>query len=175
MDVNSPDINDLLKDKKIVVPKESSRLYQYAKNSEALEKWIVDNYDRIKNGESYDDKIEFPSGGFWGMLNNKKRGLFATIHNANMRNAKVNPDGSFTAETDDSYNYEKWNDDMKMHNENGKLRNPLKVWYRNKVARLNNRAYEQQQGDQLEDLYLSMPLKLSEEEIKKLKKKYHKL
>ena len=48
LDVNDPDIDEKLKDKKIVVPKENSRLYQYAKNSEAIEKWIVDNYDRIK-------------------------------------------------------------------------------------------------------------------------------
>ena len=100
--LNDPDIDEKLKDKKIVVPKENSRLYQYAKNSEAIEKWIVDNYDRIKNGEKpLNDWIEFPLGGLKGAFNDEQRGLFATIHRANMRDIKLNSDGSITGRIDD--------------------------------------------------------------------------
>ncbi len=47
--------------------------------------------------------------------------------------------------------------------------------YTLKDIRINNHAYEQQQNNQLEDLYLSMPFNFTEEEIRKLKKKHRKL
>ena len=174
LDLNDPDIDEKLKDKKIVVPKESSRLYQYAKNSEAIEKWIVDNYDRIKNGEKpLKDSIEFPLGGLSGAVNKEKRGLFATIHNANMRNVNVNADGSITGRIEDPYNYEKWN--LKHYKDMDSIKDIWRTFKHNLVTRINNRAYEQQQSNQLEDLFLSMPFNLTEEEIRTLKKKYGRL
>ena len=172
-DMNDPDIDKKLKNKKIVVPKESSRLYQYAKNSEAIEKWIVDNYDKIKNGEKpSEDSIEFPMN--WNeIFDSEKRGMFATIHNANMRDMKVNPDGSISGRIDDPYNYEKWK--LKHYKDAEDITDIGKTWAHNMVTRINNRAYEQQQSKQLEDLYLSMPFNLTEDEIKKLKKKYGRL
>ena len=165
-DINDPEIDEKLKDKKIVMPKENSRLYQYAKNSEAVEKWVVDNYDRIKNGENYDDKIEFPSA----IKNNQTRGLYTTIHNANVRNAKVNSDGSFAGQTDDPYNYEKW----KLHHykDAKTIKDIGKTLAHNLITRINNRAYEQQQNNQLEDFYISMPFDLTKEEIERIKRKY---
>jgi hypothetical protein len=146
VDMNDPDIDNKLKDKKIVMPKESSRLSKYAKNSESMEKWIVENYDKIKNGEAYDDRIEFPLP--WDeVFNPSKRGLYTTIHNANIRNAKVNPDGSFTAQTDDPYNYEEWR--LKHYKDMESIKDIFSTFKHNMITRINNHAYEQQQNNQL--------------------------
>ena len=170
VDMNDPDIDNKLKDKKIVMPKESSRLSQYAKNSEAMEKWIVENYDKIKNGESLsDDSIVFPPS----ILKNEGRALYTTIHNANMRNVKVSSDGSIKGSIDDPYNYEKWN--LKNYKDMKNLNDAWEIFKHNVATRINNHAYEQQENNQLEDSYLSMPFNYTEEEIKKLKKKYRKL
>ena len=167
LDVNAPDINEKLKDKKIVVPKETSRLYQYAMSSDAFQKWVSENYDKIKNGESYNDKITFPLQ--WNdVLDNSKRGMYATIHNANIKNTRVNPDGSITGNLVDPFNFEKWNDKLRMHDSNGNMRNPLKVWGYNKIARINNRAYEQQQANKLEPFYIDMPVIITNPNISKI-------
>ncbi len=177
VDMNDPDIDNKLQDKKIVMPKEGSRLSKYAKNSEAMEKWIVENYDKIKNGEAYDDRITFR--GDHPIVSSEDRGLYATIHNANIRNAKVNSDGSFTAQTDDPYNYEKWK--LKDYKNISEIKNfediksIASTFAHNMITRINNHAFEQQEQNQLEDLYLSMPFNFTEEEIRKLKKKYGKL
>ena len=167
LDVNDPKINEKLKDKKIVVPKETSRLYQYAMSSDAFQKWVSENYDKIKNGESYNDKITFPLQ--WNdVLDNSKRGMYATIHNANIKNTRVNPDGSITGNLVDPFNFEKWNDKLRMHDSNGNMRNPLKVWGYNKIARINNRAYEQQQANKLEPFYIDMPVIITNPNISKI-------
>lgn len=173
LDLNDPDIDEKLKDKKIVVPKENSRLYQYAKNSEAMEKWIVDNYDRIKNGEKpLNDTIEFPLGGLKGAFNDKQRGLFATIHRANMNDIKINSDGSITGRIDDPYNYEEWDKIKGGINFSQNLKN----FVFNRYVDINNNAQKQQDVNQLEQFLTSMPIHFTKEEIEEiLKRKYKKL
>ena len=162
--LNDPDIDEKLKDKKIVVPKENSRLYQYAKNSEAIEKWIVDNYDRIKNGEKpLNDWIEFPSS----VKDDKSRGLFATIHNANTNNVKINEDNSLTLELDDNYDFAKW-DKHKWNNQDS-IKNNL---YKKGIVNINNNAYEQQENGQLENFPITMRLKYTKEELEELLRRY---
>ena len=164
LDLNDPDIDEKLKDKKIVVPKENSRLYQYAKNSEAIEKWIVDNYDRIKNGEKpLKDSIEFPSS----IKDDESRGLFATIHNADTNNAKINEDDSLTLELDDNYDFAKW-DKHKWNNQDSIKTN----LYKKGIVNINNNAYEQQENGQLENFPITMRLKYAKEELEELMRKY---
>ena len=170
-DVNSPDINDLLKDKKIVVPKESSRLYQYAKNSEAFEKWIVDNYDRIKNGEKpLEDSVEFSLGGKQGAVNTKRRGLFATIHKANVNRYKINDDGSMLLIPEDEYNFEEWDEEHDDKNIKEKVENAIY----NRYVNINNRAHEQQEANQLEPFLTSMPIYYTKEEVEEMLKRKNK-
>jgi hypothetical protein len=164
LDINAPDINEKLKDKKIVVPKETSRLYQYAMNSDAFQKWVSENYDKIKNGESYNNSIEFPA-----KMNKQDIGMYATIHRANLNNMKINPDGSITGNLVDPYNFEKWNDMLQMRDSNGNMRNPLKVLGYNKIARINNRAYEQQQANKLEPFFIDMPIIITNPNMSKIK------
>ena len=160
LDVNASDINEQLKNKKIVVPKETSRLYQYAKNSETLEKWILDNYDKIQKGEIYDDRITFPLK--WNQVaNSQNRGMYTTIHNANMKNMKVNPDGSISGRLVDPYNFEKWQYDNSFN-------------LKNIITHINNAAYKQQKANKLEPYFIDMPISISKDEFNKIKTKYNK-
>lgn len=147
LDVNAPDINEKLKDKKIVIPKETSRLYQYAMNSDAFQKWVSENYDKIKNGESYNDKITFPLQ--WNdVLDNSKRGMYATIHRANLNNMKINPDGSITGHMRDPFNFEKWQ--YEKFSKPSDYKKNIETLKHNVATTINNVGYEQQQANQLE-------------------------
>jgi enoyl reductase-like protein len=90
-----------------------------------------------------------------------------------MCNVNVNADGSITGRIEDPYNYEKWN--LKHYKDMDSIKDTWKTFKHNLVTRINNRAYEQQQNNQLESLFISMPFNLTEEEIRKLKKKYGRL
>ena len=171
LDPDDPATYEKLKDKQIVVPKETSRLYNYAKNSEVLQRWVAENYDRIKNGEKpSQDYVEFPLGGIKGVLSNEKRGLFATLHNMDIKNAKVNEDGALELGGMDPYDFDIMKDNNKMRNKDGSFNNPFKIWVQNKLARLNNRAYNQQETEQLENFLFSMQVKYSKEEIEEILK-----
>ena len=162
-----------LLDKKIVIPKETSRLYQYAKDSDAMEKWVVENYDRIKNGEKpIDNSIKFPLEGFSEALNDEKRGLFATIHKADVSNATVNGDGSVIINFKDKYNYEHWDE----KNDGKNIKENLMNFITNKIVNLNNRALDQQNAGQLEPFAINMPITITKEEIEEIlnrKKRRH--
>ena len=164
LDVNAPDINEKLKDKKIVIPKEKSRLYQYAMSSDAFQKWVSENYDKIKNGESYNNKIEFPL-----KMNKQDIGMYATIHRANLNNMNINPDGSITGNLVDPYNFEKWkyNNILNVNNMKQAVNNIGK----NIITGINNIAYKQQIKNQLNPYYIDMPIKITNEDYIRIKSK----
>ena len=164
LDVNAPDINEKLKDKKIVVPKKTSRLYQYAMNSDAFQKWVSENYDKIKNGESYNNKIEFPL-----KMNKRDIGMYATIHRANLNNMKINPDGSITGNLVDPYNFEKWKYNNILNVDN--MKQAVNNIGKNIITGINNTAYNQQTKNQLNPYYIDMPIKITNEDYIRIKSK----
>ena len=164
LDVNAPDINEKLKDKKIVVPKKTSRLYQYAMSSDAFQKWVSENYDKIKNGESYNNKIEFPL-----KMNKQDIGMYATIHRANLNNMKINPDGSITGNLVDPYNFEKWKYNNILNVDN--MKQAVNNIGKNIITGINNTAYKQQIKNQLNPYYIDMPIKITNEDYIRIKSK----
>ena len=168
LDINNPEVIEQIKNTKIVTPNEESRLYKSIKNTETLDKWISENYEKIKKGDgSYQQSIEFP---FEGAIKSKDiRNTSGTIHRADMKNARINEDGSMTVDMQDWYNFEKWK--YRTHNDNENLRD----WYEkasyNGVAKVNNHAYEQQEAGQLEPYLINVPLHISKEELEELEEK----
>ena len=168
LDPNDKKTYEKLLDKKIVIPKETSRLYQYAKDSDAMEKWVVENYDRIKNGEKpIDNSIEFPAE---KLSDDKKRGLFGTIHNANTNNIKINDDNSLSIDLDDNYDYAKWKEHK--WNWQDSIKDNL---IKKAIINLNNNAYEQQENKQLENYPIKLHLNYTKEELEELLRKYKRI
>lgn len=162
LNINSSKTLEQINNTKIVTPNEQSRLYDSIKNTEAFKQWLSDNYEKIKNGDnSYTQSIEFP---FEGVFKSKNvRNTLGTIHRADMKNARINNDGSLDVDLRDWYNFEKWK--YKDINSQG---NVLKDTIYNGVTFANNRAYEQQNAGQLEPYLMNIPIHLSKEELDKL-------
>ena len=166
LDINNPADYEKIQNTKVVMPKEGSALYNHAKNSDTTKQWIAQNYEKYKNGtiKPEDQHIQYPGA----LLNNSKRALFGTIHNAEMNKSKLNPDGSFTVWPDDGYDFDKLNkiplDLTKIRNKND-LKTSWQNFKHNRFVPVNNRAYEQQQKGQLENYILSMPITYTKEEV----------
>ena len=158
-DPNDKNIEELLKDKVIVEPKENSRISKYIKKSDAMQQWVADNYERLKNGDIREgESIEFPKGEWYEpFIKNGKRGLYLTLHRAGIDNIQFNEDGSMSYELKDPDNYEyleKTGD------------------YSNDVVRdINNNAYKQQEAGQLENFLFSIKQNLTKEELEKILKR----
>ena len=152
---NDKNIEELLRNKVIVEPKENSRISKYIKNSDAMQQWIADNYERLKSGDiRKGESVEFPLGG--DVLNKEKRGLNLTINKASIDNIKFNEDGSMTYELrdPDDYEYQKKTGD-----------------YNDIVKYMNNNAYKQQEAGQLENFLFSIKQNLTKEELEQILKK----
>ena len=107
-----------------------------------------------------------------GDVNKEKRGLFATIHKADINRYNINPDGSFTVIPDDKYNFEKWKEKQNSQNTKEKIQN----FVFNRYVNINNRAQEQQDANQLEPFFTSIPIHYTKDEIEEiLKRKYKKM
>ena len=159
LDPNSAETYEKLKNKVVVMPNEDSRLYKYAKNSEAMEKWIVENYDKIKNGEKIDkDSLVFPIK-WYEIFNEEKSGLFGTIHKSDIENYKIEKDGSLTGKIKDKYNFEKW--------DNKEGDNLFKKF----ITYINNNANKQQEAHKIEQFPISMPIHYTKEEIEEILKR----
>ena len=159
LDPNSIDTYDKLKDKVIIMPKENSRLGQYAKNSETMEKWIAENYDKIQKGEKTDiDSIVFPMK-WYDIFNRAKSGLFGTIHKSDIDNYRIEKDGSFAGRIRDKYNFEEWNSNKKDN------------LFKKFITYINNNAHKQQESNKIEQFLISMPIHYTKEEIEKILEK----
>ena len=165
LDINNLETLEQIKNTKIVTPKEQSRLYKSIKNTEVFDKWISENYEKIKQGDgSYQQSIEFP---FEGIEKSKDvRNASGTIHRADVKNARMNEDGSMTVNLQDWYNFEKW----KYREINSQGNMPKDAIY-NSVTFANNRAYDQQNAGQLEPYLIDMPVHITREELVELEKK----
>lgn len=157
LDPKDPNIEEKLKGKVIVEPKSDSRISQYIKNSDVMQQWVADNYDRLKNGDIREgESIEFPKG----VLQSDKRGLYLTLHKAGIDNIRFNEDGSMYYELKDPDNYE--------------YQNKTGEYVSDVVKDVNNRAYKQQEAGQLENLLFSISQTLTKEEIEEILKRYGK-
>ena len=77
-----------------------------------------------------------------------------------MNNAKINPDGSFTVNVDDGYNFEEWE-----YNKKPKCKDDIGY---DVATIINNTALGQQQKGQLNDYVLSTPVTYTKEEIEEI-------
>ena len=167
LDINNPETTEQIKNTKIVTPKEQSRLYESIKNTEAFENWVANNYEKIQKGDnSYNQSIEFPLG---KLKTQADRNAAGTIHKADMKNARVNEDGSMTVDLRDWYDFANMKDKNIWNKEN--IKNPINTVIYNKVARANNRAYNQQEKDKLENYLIGMPINVSKEELEEMLKR----
>ena len=163
LDINNPNDFEEIQNTNVVVPKPDSNLYKHAKNSEVTEEWIAKNYDKLKKGTITDGEksIEYPRAKNIA----EKRALYFTIHNADLKNTKLNKDGSMDVKLNDIYDFDK------MEKEKLKTNN-LKNFFNNIYVDINNRAYSQQQKGQIEPYSIDMNIKYTPEEIEKILKKY---
>lgn len=169
MDLNSPEtlkkIQDLNMD--IVMPKADSKLYRQIKDSETMQRWVAENYDKIKNGalQGQSSSVAFPEGF------RKKFDLFSTIHRADLHNSKINPDGSLSTLLNDGYDFEKM--EYSQLNDNKNFRDLTQKMLRNMVVKVNNAAYNQQEANQLKRYLLTQPIWYSKEELEDILRKYY--
>ena len=162
---SAPDTYERVKNTVIVMPKQNSQLYNQIKNSETFQKWVAENYEKIKNNETPDETITFPGS----LFDSDKRALYATIHRADIK-AKVDKDGSMQIKLNDGFDFEKWKLKHYMDAEN------IKEWPNtllyNQFTRINNRAFEQQEVKQLERYLLSTTITLDKNELEEILKTY---
>ena len=162
---SAPDTYEQVKNTVIVMPKQNSQLYNQIKNSETFQKWVAENYEKIKNNETPDETITFPGS----LFDSDKRALYATIHRADIK-AKVDKDGSMQIKLNDGFDFEKWKLKHYMDAEN------IKEWPNtllyNQFTRINNRAFEQQEVKQLERYLLSTTITLDKNELEEILKTY---
>ena len=155
-DPNDKNIEELLKDKVIVEPKENSRISKYIKKSGAMQQWVADNYERLKNGDIREgESVEFPME--YDVFNKEKRGLSLTLHRAGIDNIQFNEDGSMSYELKDPDDYE--------------LLKKGKNIFKNRYIDINNNAYKQQEAGQLENFLFSIKQNLTKEELEKILKR----
>lgn len=157
LDVNDPATYDAIKNTDIVMPKENSQLYSQIKNSEAFQKWVAENYENIKNQTNTNTSTAFPAAA----LDKDKRALFATIHNTDLKNSKINDDGSFSTILSDAYDFDPINE-------------PQNGFFNKQLQKVNNDAFEQQELGELQRYLLSTQIKLSKEELEKILRRYRK-
>ena len=168
LDPSSPDAYERVKNTDVVMPKPDSQLYNQIKNSETFQKWVAENYWKIKNNENYKTSIEFPkiSGG-----DNIQKSLFATIHNADLY-PKLNDDDSMTLTLSDGYDFDKL---MLKHYRGAKSYGEVpKIWLDNRITNINNRALKQQEAGQIERFLLSTSISLTKEELEEILRKHSK-
>ena len=157
-DPNDPNIEELLKNKVIVEPKTDSRISQYIKNSDTMQKWIADNYDRLKSGDIHQsESVQFPME---NKLDKENRGLHLTLNKVGIDDIRFNEDGSMSYVIKDS-------DDYEYQNKTGEYKKDFS-------KDINNRAYKQQEVGQLEKFFFTIPQTLTKEELEEILKRYKK-
>ena len=168
LDPSSPDAYERVKNTDVVMPKPDSQLYNQIKNSETFQKWVAENYWKIKNNEDYETSITFPGA----LLDPDKRALYATIHRAGIQ-AKVKEDGSLLGGLGDGFDFEKW--ELKHYKDAKNLKDFFTTPFYNQIIRANNRAHNQQEAGQITNYILSTFLNLSKDEVEEILKKHGKL
>lgn len=102
-----------------------------------------------------------------------ENGLFATINNTDLKNSKINEDGSFSTTAIDPYHYETWKKQDWIHS--GKdYKEKGKILVKNLITATNNRAKEQQDLGQLDPYILSSPIHITKEELEEILRRYGK-
>ena len=166
MDLNSPEtlkkIQDLNMD--IVMPKADSKLYRQIKDSETMQRWVAENYDKIKMGELQrnSSSVAFPRGG------RKKFDLYSTINKADLHHSRINSDGSLSTLLNDGYDFEHMDGGLSI-----KTIKPEIGFLGNLMAAINNNAFGQQQANQLKRYLLTQPIWYSKEELEEILRKYY--
>lgn len=150
-DMSLPENYEQIKNFDIVAPKENSQLHNQIKQSSYLQKWLLDNYDNIQNGENLTGSFEFPNEG-----NSDDKSLYRTFHLADIMQANKNSDGSVDIMFNDGADYDKWNT-------------------KGLITDLNNNAFEQQENNQYRKYMITAPIHITKEEweaLKKLRRRY---
>ena len=101
-----------------------------------------------------------------------KRALYATIHRAGIQ-AKVKEDGSLIGGLGDGFDFEKW--ELKRYKDAKSIKEWPGIATYNQFARLNNRAFKQQEAQQIKRFLLSALISLNKDEVEEILKKYNSL
>lgn len=182
LDPKAKDTYEKLKDVDIVTPKETSRLNKQIKDSEIMQRWVAENYEKIKNGGLEKSSITFEHPSKELLEDEDKRALYGTIKRTDLSNPKINRDGSFSVLLNDGYDFSimdhkknesvktnDWRTDLENKASNGK-----KALVYNQIVDGNNRAHKQQEAGKLKRYVLSTPINYTQEELEEIFRKYKK-
>ena len=105
LDKNDPDLYEKVKNTKVVVPKVDSRLYNDIKNSEVTQRKVADIYKVLKEdpNKTANTGVVYDKG---KLPVNREGNLHLILNKADLKNSKINNDGSFDTRMDDGYDFE---------------------------------------------------------------------
>ena len=108
LDKNDPDLYEKVKNTKVVVPKVDSRLYNDIKNSEVTKRKVPDIYKVLKEdpNKTANTGVVYDKG---KLPVNREGNLHLILNKADLKNSKINNDGSFDTRMDDGYDFESKN------------------------------------------------------------------
>ena len=142
-----PSVNLPLEDVDVVIPKDNSELTHMVLRSSELKEFVQKNYDRLKAGEVVNGSIEFrqPTQDDFEQIKSlndaqevrKLCNRFTVLHNVDLHNVKMEPNGSITMELVDYY-------DFSRRPEKGEKNTETMSELGNQLNKINNRAYNQQ-------------------------------
>ena len=158
-----PYSNSPIEDVDVVIPKDNAELTQKILRSDELKEFINKNYDKLKSGQVVNGSIEYKKPTLSELqeagknllleknLNgvqmfNDQLGRFAALHNTDIVDAKMAPDGTVTMTVLDFYDFSRMpqNGDIL---EDGSVVKKGKI--DNAISIINNNAYNQQKQGKL--------------------------
>ena len=140
-----PYSNSPIEDVDVVIPKDNAELTQKILRSDELKEFINKNYDKLKSGQVVNGSIEYKKPEIRSVKDfiNKtdEIGRFTVLHNADIVDAKMAPDGTVTMTILDFYDFSRMpqNGDIL---EDGSVVNKGNI--DNAISVINNNAYNQQ-------------------------------
>lgn len=159
LDIKNPKNKEKIKNVRVIVPREDSKLVKLIKNSDEI-KNIIKKEEKNIEYELYKNKY-YPNGVRFDLskqIGNSSQSwtdkitLFGVIHNADIYNMQKCTNGDIEFVIVDFYDFESWN--MEHFN------------YRNILTKyVNDNAYWQQEAKQLVPYILYIPIKFSFEEV----------
>lgn len=179
LDPNAKDTYEKLKNVDVVVPKETSKLNSQIKDSEVMQRWIAENYEKIKNGNISQSSTVFSSPSDL-VKEHDKRALFGTLNKVDLHNPKINKDGSMSVILNDAYDFSimehKKYEPVKTNSLKDDILknsgNRVKILGYNQIVDANNRAQKQQEAGKIKNYILSTSVSYTPEELEEILRKY---
>lgn len=148
LDMNYASSHDKIQNTRVVIPQENAEIINKIKKSPITAQMIKKYFDRIIDGETINTSIAY------NQTNNfNEDSLYGVIKKADIRDLKVNEDGTISFYIVDMYDFERLAELKK-----GKLIQKI-------FTNANNRAHQQQSVGKLQPYLLYIPVTLSISEI----------